>query len=105
MIGEPTWKRLPQWFSDFDIDLVFTLIMIGFFCLIAYYTGVARFYLHGVLIGIGNFASTVLLVYNDIQFGWPLALAGLIVAAIGASVLMKFLQKYPLPTEEVSDAR
>jgi hypothetical protein len=58
-----------------------------------------------VLLGAGNFAATVLLVYNDIQFGWPTALAGLVIAAIGASVLMKFLQQHPLPAEEGLDGQ
>jgi len=105
MIQEPTWEQFPQWFIDYDIDLVFALVMIGFFCLIAYYTGVARFYFHGVLLGIGNFATTVLRAYNDIQFGWPTALAGLIIAATGAFVLMKFLRQHPLPIEEIPDGR
>ena len=105
LIREPTWKQLPSWFSEFDIDLIFALVTIGFFSLIAYSTGVTRFYLHGVLLGVGNFATTVLRAYNKIQFGWPIALAGLVIAVIGASVLAKFLQEYPLPTEEVSDGR
>jgi len=105
LIREPTWEQLPQWLSDFDIDLIFALITIGIFSLIGYYTGIARFYLHGVLLGAGNFATTVLLFYNDVQFGWPIALAGLIIALIGASVLMKFLQERPLPSEEIPDGR
>jgi len=104
-IREPTWEQLPQWVSDFDVDLIFTLVIIGFFSLIAYTTSVTRFYLHGVLIGVGNFVTTVLLVYNDVKFGWPIALAGLIIAAIGISVLIKFLQTYPLPNEEAADAQ
>ena len=54
VIKEPTWERLPQWFSDFDIDLIFALVIIVFFGLIAYSTDTARFYLHGLLIGMGN---------------------------------------------------
>jgi len=103
LIREPTWEQLPQWLSDFDVDLIFALIMIGFFCLIGYFTGVARFYLYGVLLGVGNFATTVLLVYHDIQFGWPIALAGLIITLMGTSVLLKFLQAHPLPDEEVTN--
>jgi len=105
LIKEPTSEMLPQWFSDFYIDLIFVLIMVGIFCLIAYYTGTARFYLHGVLLGAGNFATTVLHVNFNVQFGWPIALAGLIIAAIGAFVLMKFLQEHPLSNEEVLDGR
>ena len=105
IIREPTWEQLPQWFSDFDVDLIFALITIGIFCLIGYYTGVARFYLYGVLLGVGNFATTVLLVYNDLLFGWPIALAGLMIALMGAAVLLKFLQTHPLPSEETTNGR
>ena len=105
LIREPTWEQLPQWFSDFDVDMIFALITIGFFCLIGYYTGVARFYFYGVLLGVGNFATTVLLVYHDVQFGWPVALAGLIITLMGASVLMKFLQAHPRTSEEVANGR
>jgi hypothetical protein len=105
IIREPIWERLPQWFSDFDVDLIFALITIALFCLIGYYTGVARFYLYGVLLGVGNFATTVLLIYQDIQFGWPIALAGLTIALMGAVVLLKFLQTHPLPSQEVANGR
>lgn len=103
IIREPTWERLPQWFSDFDVDLIFALITIAIFCLIGYFTGVARFYLYGVLLGVGNFATTVLLVYHDLLFGWPIALAGLTIALMGAAVLMKFLQTHPLPSAEAAN--
>ena len=103
IIREPTWTQLPQWFSDFDVDLIFALITIGIFCLIGYFTGVARFYLYGVLLGVGNFATTVLLVYHDLLFGWPIAMAGSIIALMGASVLMKFLQAHPQTGEEVAN--
>jgi hypothetical protein len=103
VIREPSWGQLPQWFSDFDVDLFFALIIVGLFSLIAYTTGVSRFYLHGLLLGVGNFATTILLAYNDVKFGWPIALAGLMIAIIGISVLIKFLQEYPLPAEEAAD--
>ena len=105
LFKEPTWEMLPQWFSDFDVDLIFVLAMVGTFCLIAFYTGVTRFYLHGVLLGVGNFATTVLLAYDDILFGWPLALASLIVAGIGVWVLIRFLQEHSLSTKENPDGR
>ena len=103
IIREPTWDRLPQWFSDFDVDLIFALIMVGIFCLIGYYTGAVRFYLYGVLLGVGNFATTVLLVYNDQLFGWPIALAGLMIALMGTAVLIKFLQAHPRTSEEAAN--
>lgn len=103
LISEPTWERLPQWFSDFDVDLLFALLIAAFFCLIAYTTELKRFYFYGVLLGVGNFVTTVLLVYNDVKFGWPLALSGLIIAASGVSVLIRFLQEYPISSKETVD--
>jgi hypothetical protein len=105
LLSRPTWEQLPPWFRDFNVDLVFALIIVGFFSLIAYTTGVTRFYLHGILLGAGNFATTVWLAYNDTQFGWPVALAGLIITVIGVSVLTKFLRAYPLPSEETVNGR
>jgi hypothetical protein len=104
LLNEPTWKRLPQWFSDFDVDLLFALLIAAFFSLIAYNTGVTRFYFYGILLGVSNFITTVLLVYNDVKFGWPVALAGLIITAVGVSVLIRFLQDYMVSSEETLDA-
>jgi hypothetical protein len=104
LITEPTWENLPRWFTDFDLDLVFALVIFAFFAMIAYSMGLPRFYLHGLLLAVGNFTSTVLLVYNEVQFGWPLALAGGIIAIIGAAVLFRFLQQHPLPEMEASNA-
>jgi hypothetical protein len=105
LLKAPAWAYLPQWSSDFSIDLIFALVIIGFFSLIGYTTGVARFYIHGVLIGIGNLATAILLVNKDVPFGWPIALAGLIIALIGTYVLIKFLAGHPLPNEEISNDR
>ncbi len=105
LLTKPTWERLPQWFSEFAVDLIFALIIVGVFCLIAYFTGIARFYLHGVLLGAGNFATAMLHSNSSIQFGWPVALAGLIIALIGVAVLVKFTRDYPRPAEEVVNDR
>jgi hypothetical protein len=105
LIQDPVWKQLPQWISDYSIDLLFAGITIGIFSLAAYSTGVARFYLHGFLLGVGNFATTVLRAYQGIKFGWPLALAGLMIAGIGTFVLARFLKKHSLPKEEIHDGR
>jgi hypothetical protein len=104
LLPQPTWENLPRWFTDFNIDLVFSLVIVAFFFMIAYAMSLPRFYLHGLLLGVGNFATTVLLVYKDTQFGWPVAVAGGIIAVIGVFVLFRFLQSYPLPEMEVSNA-
>lgn len=105
MLAVPGWALFPQWLNDLSIDLIFALVIIAFFWLAAYTTGAARFYMHGVLLGAGNFATTVLRVYNDALFGWPVALAGLIITLTGVLVLAKFLQTHPLPNQGVTDVR
>lgn len=105
LFREPTWEQFPQWLNDFDVDLIFAMLTVAIFCLIGYFTGVARFYLYGVLLGVGNFTTTVLKVYHDILFGWPIALAGLIIALAGAAVLLKFLQTHPQLSKEVAHGR
>ncbi len=103
IIQEPTWAKLPQWLSDFDVDLVFALIIIAFFSGIAYSMDVPRFYIYGVTLGVANFISTVMLVYNDVLFQWPNALAGFGIMLVGIYVLIRFLQGHPIP-EEIGNA-
>jgi hypothetical protein len=99
ILEEPTWGNLPQWVSDYDVDLFFALIIIAFFSAIGYSMDVPRFYLYGVILGIGNFVSAVMRVYNDFLFQWPNALAGFGIMLIGIYVLTRFLQGHPIPKE------
>ena len=104
-LREPAWERLAQWFGDFGLDVLFALLIVAFFSLIAYTTGMKRFYFYGGLLGISNLTTTVILIDNDRKFGWPLALSGLIIAVVGIAVLVRFLQDYPVPPEETLDDR
>jgi len=97
---EPTWEKLPQWVSDFDIDLIFALIIVACFSLAASAIGVRRLHLYGILFGVGSFISTVLLVSYDIKFQYVLFAAGLIVVTIGILLWSRFLQDHPLPIKE-----
>ncbi len=99
-IQEPVWERLPQWVTDFDVDIVFSILIITFFCVLAYSFHVVRFYLYGLLIGIGILLSTIQSVYQGKQFDFPLAIAGLIIVGIGIYLLIRFLNSYSTPTEE-----
>ena len=104
LLQTPSWEPLPQWFNGFAVDLLFALLLVVFFGLAAYATGITRFYLYGLLLGVGNFLTVVLRFYNDLQFGWPLFLAGLIVAILGVMVLIRFLYRYPaLPEAPIHD--
>lgn len=99
ILQEPVWQKLPQWVSDFDVDLVFALIIIAFFGAIAYSMGVPRFYVHGTLIGVANFISAVMQVYYGSLFQWPVALAGFLIMAVGIYILSIFLKEHPIPKE------
>jgi hypothetical protein len=103
LFNQPAWERFPQWFNEFGVDLIFALIIVAIFCLIAYFTSIARFYVHGLLLGLGNFFTVVLKARTDTQFGWPLTLSSLVILLIGVFVLAKFIQSYPLPAEEASN--
>jgi len=70
------------------------------FSALGYFFGVPRAYAYGWLLGLANLAS-VYMVHNA---GWtfllPLAIAALIILAIGAALLVRFLGKYAGSVEE-----
>jgi hypothetical protein len=101
LINGFAWGNLPEFVSDFGIDLFFALIMVGIFSLSAYVIGAPRFYVYGLLLGAGNFISTVLHAYYQVSFQWPTALAGLIIAVIGIYILAKFIRSHPIARETV----
>ncbi len=100
ILQEPAWERLPQWATDFDIDIAFSILIIAFFCALAYSFAMPRFYLYGLLIGLGNLSSIILLVNKGIKFEFPLAFAGLVIAGFGVLLLIRFLNNYSIPSEE-----
>ena len=101
LIKGSAWGNLPKWAADFGIDFVFALIILGIFSVIAYLIGAPRFYGYGLLLGAGNFISTVLHAYHNASFQWPTALAGLVIATSGIYILTKFIRTYPLAKETV----
>jgi hypothetical protein len=104
LVNDPAWSVLPGWLEDFDLDMVFALVIIAIFSWVAYTLGLPRFYLHGFLMGAGNFVSTVLKASRGVLFAWPTFLAGMIIAVIGLLVLAQFIRKYPLPADPRMDS-
>jgi hypothetical protein len=100
VIIEPDWGAAPDWIRDFDVDILFTAIVIGFFSLIAYAFGVPRLHLYGWLYGLGNLIATILEVYEGFTFLFPLAISGGIILLIGVAFFIRFLRDYSIPTEE-----
>ncbi|MCA9936335.1 MAG: hypothetical protein KC415_20520 [Anaerolineales bacterium] len=99
-ISEPGWAGAPDWIRAYDVDIIFTLIIIAFFHLLAYLYHVPRLNLYGWLMGLGNLGSTILEHETGSLFHWPMLLAGSIVLLTGAALFMCFLRDYPIPTEE-----
>ncbi|MCP4425552.1 MAG: hypothetical protein GY803_13745 [Chloroflexi bacterium] len=99
IIVVPIWEGMPAWASAYDVDMLFTLVIIGFFHVLGYLFGVARIHLYGWLMGVGNLASTILEHEAGYLFHWPMFLAGAAILLIGAVLFVRLLQAYPVMTE------
>ena len=94
-----SWVGLPQWINDLTVDIVVALAIVGLFSLLAYLFGVARLYVYGWLLGGGGLASTALQKYAGFTFNLPLAVAAGIIVAVGVTLFVRFLRKYPVPAQ------
>jgi hypothetical protein len=96
---------LPQWVDDLKVDIALTVVVIAVFSVMAYMFSVSRVYLYGWLIGLGNLASTALMLYAGFSFNLPLAVASGIIILIGVVLLVRFVRKYPLAEAEAENGR
>jgi len=82
------------------VELIVVLVMDGIFSTMGYLFGVTRIYFYGWMIGLANLAST----YMSHNAGWtfhiPNAISAGIILIIGFVLLVRFLRKYPMRTEE-----
>jgi len=99
-LQEPRWGALPGWVSDLDVDIIISLVIVGIFSLMGYLFGVPRMYLYGWLVGAGTLASTALELYAGYSFNLPLAIAAGIIMLVGATLFVRFLRKYSIPTAQ-----
>jgi hypothetical protein len=99
-ITEPSWPGAPDWVRMYDVDILFTLIIIGFFHFLGATYGVGRLHLYGWLMGLGNLFSTIFDHEYGHTFHWPMAVAGLALVVIGAILFARFLRDYPEPAAE-----
>jgi hypothetical protein len=99
------WSGLPGWVGDLTVDIVVALAVVGLFSLLAYLFGVARLYAYGWLLGVGNLASTALRFYAGYTFNLPLAVAAGIILLVGATLFVRFLRKYPIPTQGAENGK
>lgn len=92
-------KNAPDWI----VDAFFGIAIFGFFVLWGYYVEAPRFYLYGLLVGSAMPAEQAFwpdsqdLLYN-INF-----LAGLVMLLGGIIVFVRFLQRYPVVSEEAAN--
>jgi hypothetical protein len=81
------------------VELIVILVIGGLFSAMGYIFGVTRLYVYGWMLGLANLAS----VYMKHNAGWsfliPLAIAAGIIMLVGFVRLVRFLQKYSVPTE------
>jgi MFS family permease len=93
--------------SGLPFDIVHTgagIFIIAIFSLLAYMNDHPRLYLYGWLFGIGYVVSTYIQDQTGSLFYWPWAIAGILVAIIGAILFSLFLKKYPIPVDSVPES-
>ena len=100
VVTEPVWANAPPWVSNYDVDMFFTVLIIGFFSALAYMLNTARLHLYGWLLGLGNLASTVLEHETGAVFHWPMFIAGMTMIVTGVVMFARFLRDYPEPVLE-----
>lgn len=81
------------------VEFIVVFVLGGLFSLMGYIFGVGRLYFYGWMIGLGNLLS----VYMAHNAGWtfflPMAIVSGIILLIGAVLLVRFLQNYPVRVE------
>ena len=87
-----------QFGTSLTIAIVAVLFVAPGLLLIAYYTEIPRGYLHAVIISTAIF---MMILFNQ---AWWMAAAGIIILTTGIVHLIRFMQKYPLPTEDGTHA-
>lgn len=97
LAGQGWFLPSPSWLSSYGFDIFFALVILGIFCTMAYSLGVTRYYLYGLLFGASLLLQGIAL--EGLYEGVPMLAAGVIVTAIGAVLLARFLKKYP-PLDE-----
>ena len=89
---------------DFDVvmPIIWVLNMVVVFGLFALITGVARFFIMGILYALPLPLIIGFRELADIRIGyWSFAVPGALVVLMGIWVLVRFLKEYPPLTEEV----
>jgi hypothetical protein len=89
---------------SYGVGIIFGLIPIVIFSIIAYFLKYPRIIINGILMGIGLFVNELLRTLDYRQYsGIPLIITGVIILGIGVPYLIFFLRKYPANTGENAD--
>jgi hypothetical protein len=91
----------PFWLRKFLVDILVVPVMVGIFSAMGYLFGVARLYLYGWLLGLSNLAAAIIYDGAPEGFNVPLGTAAGIILAIGATLLVRFLRKYPVQMMDI----
>jgi hypothetical protein len=91
---------LPSWMGGLGVELIAMIVMVGLFSLMGYLFGVVRLYFYGWLLGGGNLASVIVGREFDVTLNIPMAIVATIIIAIGLALLVRFVQRYPVPVQE-----
>lgn len=85
--------------AEFWSSAIVTLIIMGIFSILAFVLMTPRFYLLGIIMGISEPMYTLLIHYTHIKYISVIAygVPGVLLFALGAIVLTRFVKKYPLP--------
>lgn len=85
----------PQWLADY-FPLLLGGMLAGAVCLVSYWAGVNRFYIHAALI----FLAGVLHQWFGIEWEFGFIGSGTIIILVGLGLLVVFLRRYPKTYEE-----
>ena len=102
---EPIFTGSFEW--SLPLDIVHTaagIFIFVIFSVIGFMNDYPRMYFYGFLFGMGYVTSTTLQDITGNPFYWPWTFAGLVAAAIGLMIFIRFLRDYPLPQEPLMEA-
>jgi len=98
--GASWGPNTPEWFQLLDMDIVFGLVVVAIFSLVAGVFRMWRPFIYGLLLGGSLVASGALTVYQGPEFQYPFAIAGGIIMLTGLGLLLRFVRTYQIPAEE-----
>ena len=89
---------------SYGVGIIFGLIPIVIFSILAYFLKYPRIIINGIIMGIGLYVNETLHTVDYHQYtGIPIIITGIIILGIGIPYLIFFLRKYPINRGENTD--